>query len=263
MTSNPSRRQLGVALAVAFAVFLVQGCVGPAACGPHGGCGHSGPVIFENSCGDSCDGCSGERYVDEWLNHPPNRCDHCGEHNLVSDRAHQPLFHGHKSLWGYRCDPAPTGCNSPLCKHLDGRKGLCLPEGGCGEASCAGDGACDTGCEGCQHSGAISHSGPISYPGEEVVIGQPTSHYQPGMHLPSGSRPYTVMRGSEGGPVPAEFGGRSVMVPHASGHSTAPPEIVRTPAKVKAAEVPASKPIFRPRNAAAPRVGQASYQRSR
>ena len=265
MTSNQSRRQLGVALAVACSVFMAQGCVGPAARGPQGSCSHGGPLIFGHSCGDSCDGCSGERYIDEWVNHPPSRCDGCGEHNVVSDRAHQPLFHGHKSLWGYRCDPAPTHCDSPLCKHLDGRKDLCLTDGACDEATCAADGGCDSGCANCQHSESISHHGPISNSGPilqpgEIVVGQTTTHYQPGMHLPSSSRPQLVARGPQG--VIAENGGRSVMVPHSSGSSTASPEIIRTPAKVQTQAAPSSKPIFKPRSAAVPRVGQTGYQTS-
>lgn len=110
------------------------------------------------------------------------------------------------------------------------------------------------------HHGPISHSGPIVNPGE-IVVGRTTSHYQPGMHLPSGSRPQMVMQGPQG--VPADFGGQSVMVPHSANPSAASPEIIRTPAKVQTPEPSSSKPIFKPRSAAVPRVGQASYQTSR
>ena len=131
-------------LIVAAAMLLIGGgCCGPMACGPVG-CG--GPVILGgNACGDSCNGC-GERYFDEWINHPPSccdPCDSCGNHDGQSGHTFRPILSGFPSIWGYRCDPPPTGCDRVAC------------EPACGIESC--DGGCGSGCGSCGGDRTIHH----------------------------------------------------------------------------------------------------------
>ncbi len=128
-------------------VLLASGCCGPMACGPIGcnTCGSSGPLMALGSHGacSGCDGC-GERYVDEWINHPPScdPCDACGNHNGQSCDSCRPMFDGFKSLWGYRRDCGCTACGSATC------------DGGCETSDC-GSGGCDScgGCESCGGTG--------------------------------------------------------------------------------------------------------------
>lgn len=130
------------------ALGLATGCCGPMACGPVG-CGPcgSGPLMAAGSCGGGCRGCDGcgERYIDEWINHPPtcDPCDACGNHNGQSCTACRPMFEGIKSLWGYRRD---CGCESTGC--------------GCESAGCDSHG-CGGGCESCG-------DGHASMAGEEM-----------------------------------------------------------------------------------------------
>lgn len=121
-------------LTAALAALLAQGCVGPMGCGPMG-CG--GPLsLGSGACGDPCNGC-GERYIDEWVNHPPDCCDPCDDGgSFTTDHfgPSPPLFRGYRSLWGYRCSPPPAGCDRVAC----------LP----------------TGCEPTMHDPGFSISGP-------------------------------------------------------------------------------------------------------
>ncbi len=168
-----SRRQR-IASLVTVACFLLVGSVGcvgpcgPGACGPfgggllgmHQGCG--------SGCGDACDGCGSERYYDEWINHPPTAdpCDCCGNFNGQSCGSCRPVFGGFLSIWGYRCNPLPTGCPTAGCDNLGG----CGCEPTCGVMSCdpgCGSemaGSCGSGCSSC--GGGHSHSLP---PGEVML----------------------------------------------------------------------------------------------
>jgi hypothetical protein len=141
MVASQRCRSFSLLSAFAIGIFaLTTGCCGPMACGPMscGSCS-SGPVMAGScgGCSSGCDGC-GERYIDEWINHPPtcDPCDSCGNHNGQSCTSCRPMFDGFKSLWGYRRD---CGCGQSGCD-------------GCGTAS--HDGGCDSGCEsGCQSCG--------------------------------------------------------------------------------------------------------------
>lgn len=139
---------------------LGSGCMGPMACGPMG-CG--GPIVAGHGncgsgCGDSCNGC-GERYYDEWINHPPSctdPCDSCGYYQGQSCHACRPILSGFKSIWGYRCDPPPVGCASAGCDNLGCR-------GGC-EPICDIHQGCDSGCRTCgggHHGGGTLSPLPI------------------------------------------------------------------------------------------------------
>jgi hypothetical protein len=133
MPAKTDRRLHWLFVAPVILLLAASGCCGPMACGPVG-CG--GPVLFGGrTCGDGCSGC-GERYYDEWINHPPScsdPCDGCGNFNGQTCHACRPIFSGFPSLWGYRCDPPPTGCDRVQC--------------GCG-AETYGDG-CGAGCASC------------------------------------------------------------------------------------------------------------------
>lgn len=137
------------------------GCVGPMACGPGG---HCGPV----ACGTSCDGCGGcegcgELYVDPWINEPAeccDPCDRCGNYNGQSCGKCRSVFHGLKSLWGYRCD---AGCEPAVC--CDSSCGGCDSCGGCGP-SCPG-------CDSCSGGGLVQiHSEPT--PAKQIVKANPS-----------------------------------------------------------------------------------------
>ncbi|MGV3485631.1 MAG: hypothetical protein ACO1RT_14540, partial [Planctomycetaceae bacterium] len=99
---------------------------GPVGCGP---CGN-GPFLLGGGC-HGCDGC-GERYVDEWINHPPScdSCDSCGNHGGQTCGHCRPVLDGLASLWGYRRD---CGCEATTCGGSCG--------GGC-------SGGCDSGFDG-------------------------------------------------------------------------------------------------------------------
>lgn len=136
MPTTRCHRQTWFFSALAVSLLLGSGCCGPMACGPVGG---HGPIAFGGAaaCGDGCNGC-GERYVDEWVNHPPScndPCDGCGNFNGQTCHACRPVFRGFLSLWGYRCDPPPVGCDRVACQPS------------CGLESCGG--GCDAGCDSC------------------------------------------------------------------------------------------------------------------
>lgn len=162
-----------------------SGCVGPMACGPMG-C--NGPIVAArgscgSGCGDGCNGC-GEKYYDEWINHPPSctdPCDSCGNFQGQSCHSCRPIFSGFKSIWGYRCDPPPVGCPTAGCDNL-------RPHGhrdpGCGIESC------DSGCSSCGGHGFGGHSQdmimdsvPMSAPHEmhyeEPIQSQSSVSYAP------------------------------------------------------------------------------------
>ncbi len=138
MSNHRYFTQSSLLSALAICLLGATGCVGPMACGPHG-C--NGPIALggQPACGDGCNGC-GERYYDEWINHPPSAdpCDGCGNYNGQTCHACRPMFHGFLSIWGYRCEPLPTSCDRVAC----------LP-------SCRSGGGCDSGCTSC----ASGHSG--------------------------------------------------------------------------------------------------------
>jgi hypothetical protein len=151
-------------------VMLASGCCGPMACGPMG-CG--GPIAFGGrACGDGCNGC-GERYIDEWINHPPScsdPCDGCGNYNGQTCHACRPILSGFPSLWGYRCDPPPVGCDRVQC-----------------EPSC-GISSCDSGCSSCGGGGHIPGGyHPMPMEPEEIHYGGPVrlQPHQYETHAPS------------------------------------------------------------------------------
>lgn len=160
---------------LAVGLLCATGCVGPMACGP-AGC--NGPISLGGppACGDGCNGC-GERYYDEWINHPPRSndpCDGCGNFNGQTCHACRPIFQGFLSIWGYRCEPLPTGCDRVAC----------LPQ-------CHTSGGCDSGCSSC----ASGHSGerylPVPLETNGVEFGEPVrlhAHPEPN-HGPSIVRP--------------------------------------------------------------------------
>ena len=183
-TYTPNRSFTLLAVCVVILV-LGSGCVGPMACGPMG-C--NGPIVSSHghcgsSCGDSCNGC-GERYFDEWINHPPSctdPCDSCGNFQGQSCHSCRPIFSGFKSIWGYRCDPPPVGCPNAGCDNLGGlgRRGP-----SCGMESC------DSGCNSCgghgvggHHHGVMMDPVPMSEPHEvhydEPIHSQSSMSYQP------------------------------------------------------------------------------------
>lgn len=191
---NTSMLLLGTSLAI---LMSAAGCVGPMACGPmgcsgpivaaHGGCGHG--------CGDTCNGC-GERYYDEWINHPPScsdPCDSCGNYQGQSCHACRPILSGFKSIWGYRCDPPPVGCASAGCDNL-GCQGGCEPRCGCE--------SCDSSCGTCggqpvegEHydvpNGMMMESAPMHAPHE--------MHYETPIQSQSGvSQQPRIVRSSAG-----------------------------------------------------------------
>ena len=141
---------------------LTTGCCGPMACGPMacGGC-NSGPLMAGScgGCDSGCDGC-GERYFDEWINHPPtcDPCDSCGNHNGQSCTACRPMFNRFKSLWGYRRD---CGCGQASC-------------GGCDASGC--DSGCSSGCESCGggHMAASEHEMGHHYVDSSAAIPVPS-----------------------------------------------------------------------------------------
>jgi hypothetical protein len=184
-------------MAVVLVGLMTPGCVGPAAHGPMGCCGpqgtHGGGLIRFHTAGhhgaghhgaghhDSCDGC-GERYVDEWINHPPLCNDPCDHQSFASDHPSRPWLRGFPSLWGYRCDPPPTECDSPLCR-LGGRRPLCQPECGCGGATCGFETVPTShhGCNSCQSpTSTVPHlmppQGPYMQVPRSVPSGPVTSH---------------------------------------------------------------------------------------
>lgn len=182
---------LGAALVI---LTLGSGCVGPMACGPMG-C--SGPFVAAHGnggsgCGDSCNGC-GERYYDEWFNHPPSctdPCDSCGNYHGQSCHACRPILSGFKSIWGYRCDPPPVGCARAGCDNL-GCRGACEP--GCGVEGC------DSGCSTCGggHAGGHHHGvrmGPVPMNGPHEMHYEEPLHSQSSMSSMS-SQP-RIVRGS-------------------------------------------------------------------
>lgn len=141
---------------------LATGCCGP--CGPMTrggiGCDSRGMQASGATCGDcsgGCDSCSngcGETYIDEWINHPPtcDPCDSCGNHNGQTCNGCRPMFQGFRSIWGYRCDRGPAGCQR--CEES------CDVGCGCGDSSCDGgcsDGGCSDG--GCSSGGCTSCGG--------------------------------------------------------------------------------------------------------
>lgn len=150
-------------LIAAATMLLIGGCCGPRACGPVG-CG--GPVVFGgqacgSGCGDGCNGC-GERYFDEWINHPPSccdPCDSCGNHGGHTGHGFRPILSGFPSIWGYRCDPPPTGCDRVAC------------EPACGIESC--DGGCGSGCGSCGGGGTFHHQHPIMEVGPTPLSAKP------------------------------------------------------------------------------------------
>lgn len=228
MTAHGSYRQRGMLAAVALLTLVAQGCVGPAAHGPMGCCGHHGGGLIQFSGfghrhghHDSCDGC-GERYFDEWINHPPKCSDHCCQGAIVCDQPSRPLIHGFPSLWGYRCDPPPTECDSPLCNRW-ARKPLCQPECGCGGATCGFETVPhhDSGCTSCQSPStpAMIRRGPVHHaPSHGGTVHHGTVHHGvPGpvpMSSPSG--PTKVQRGH------SEHGSSVLQTPRSSGSGPAP-----------------------------------------
>lgn len=171
---------------------LGSGCVGPMACGPMG-CG--GPIVSAHGncgsgCGDRCNGC-GEKYYDEWINHPPSctdPCDSCGNYQGQSCHACRPILSGFKSIWGYRCDPPPVGCPTAGCDNL-GCRGGCEP--GCGVESC--DSNCST-CGGGHAVGRHPH-GMMMEPGQMSTPHE--MHYEEPIHSQSSmSHQPTIVRGS-------------------------------------------------------------------
>lgn len=152
-------RNLALATAVAMSC-LATGCVGPMACGP-AGCDARGPLAFNDcdGCG-ACDGC-GELYIDPWINHPADACDpcdRCGNYNGQSCGKCRSVFSGFRSLWGYRCEPGPSGCDV--------------------------GGGCDSigGCDGCGNCGGgqVWHSQGMPTPAPEVIIEEgPPESVQP------------------------------------------------------------------------------------
>jgi hypothetical protein len=171
-------------LVFTFCIFgLSTGCCGPMACGPMscGSCS-SGPVLAGScgGCSHGCDGC-GERYIDEWINHPPtcDPCDSCGNHNGQSCTACRPMFDGFKSLWGYRRD---CGCGQSSCDS-------------CG-TSC--DGGCDSGCESCGggHIASADYEGGHHYVDSSSAIPMP-HHPSPAPQIveaKSSVKPYQPQR---------------------------------------------------------------------
>src|SRR5690606_511003 len=94
MSTYRYHTQSSLFAALAACLLWSTGCVGPMACGPMGG---HGPVSLGGrpACGDGCHGC-GERYYDEWINHPPSctdPCDGCGNFNGQTCHACRPVFH--------------------------------------------------------------------------------------------------------------------------------------------------------------------------
>lgn len=154
------RQWMAVAvIATAFA----GGCCGPMACGPrcHDGIVAIGGAVASAShggCSSGCEGC-GERYIDEWINHPPDccePCDDCGNHDGQSCGACRGIFEGIPSLWGYRRD---CGCDQ-TCERawgpgggLGGVFGLGRPTTG---PSCGGEPSC-----GCDHCTNVDARFPI------------------------------------------------------------------------------------------------------
>lgn len=178
MISNVARRQLGIALAMAVSVFTAQGCTIHRPCGKHGDAHHGGHdhglFILGSSCGDSCNGC-GETYVDEWLNEPPGCQKCCGENAIVNDSEYQPHFRGFKSIWGYRCEPLPEGCDLPACRdggcfldhHRNGRK---FAHSSC--ASCQGHGGGAIRHGSVMHGGEVIHGDNVIHDGEVIYDGE-------------------------------------------------------------------------------------------
>jgi len=139
---------------------LATGCCGPMACGGMGrnSCGMQTLGSNCGGCGGGCDSCGeacGETYIDEWINHPPtcDPCDSCGNHNGQTCNGCRPMFQGFRSLWGYRCDRGPVGCQR--CESS------CETSCGCGDSGC--DGGCsscgggDGGCSSCGGGGHAAH----------------------------------------------------------------------------------------------------------
>ncbi len=134
---SPRKIRLGLAPGFGLLItsLLASGCVGPMACGPVGHAVGHGPLTLGHravggECDSGCNGC-GERYIDEWVNHPPSctdPCDSCGNYNGQSCHACRPFFRGFISLWGYRCDPPPVGCDRVACEPTCGISGC---DGGC------------------------------------------------------------------------------------------------------------------------------------
>jgi len=170
---NYRLNRLCMLLAASLAILtLGSGCVGPMACGPMG-C--SGPIVAAHGkcgsgCGDACNGC-GERYYDEWINHPPSctdPCDSCGNYHGQSCHACRPILSGFKSIWGYRCDPPPVGC----------------PRAGCDNLGCRG--GCDSQCGSCGggHHYSVPHEAmmdqmPVEVPYNEPIDSQSSLYSQP------------------------------------------------------------------------------------
>lgn len=143
--------------ALAICLLWSTGCVGPMACGP---VGCNGPLTLGGppACGDGCNGC-GERYYDEWINHPPSctdPCDSCGNYNGQSCHACRPLFRGFLSIWGYRCEPLPTGCDRVAC----------LPQ-------CQASSGCDSGCSSCGSGHSAGPYLPVPLDADSVEFGGP------------------------------------------------------------------------------------------
>jgi hypothetical protein len=203
---------------IVLVVLIGTGCVGPMACGPMGCQGpivaaHGGPAA---SCGNSCNGC-GERYYDEWINHPPScndPCDSCGNHRGQTCHACRPILSGFKSIWGYRCDPPPVGCSRAGCDNL-GCRGRCEP-------ACGLEG-CDSGCSTCG-----GHS--TGFSGGEFIAPEPIGHHhemqfeEPSQsHLRSGHT--TIVRGSPNVKPYQPRRNREIFQardPHSAGRPTSP-----------------------------------------
>jgi hypothetical protein len=172
-----------VLLAAAATLMIGSGCCGPRACGPVG-CG--GPIMLGGpSCGgcdNGCNGC-GERYYDEWINHPPSccdPCDSCGNHGGQSDLGCRPIMRGFASIWGYRCDAPPT-CDRGGC------------DSGCGSGSCGG--GCTSGCSSCG-GGEVLHQHPIMTAGPTPLSAKPrksphsqVAHVDPATPKPKPRKP--------------------------------------------------------------------------
>lgn len=187
MASAQPYRGSSYALAWVFGIaMLASGCCGPMACGPMG-CGslNNGPLMVGScggKCGSGCDGC-GETYIDEWINHPPScdNCDSCGNHAGDSCGSCRPIFHGFKSLWGYRRDGGcDSGCSTGSCGCETGAS--C--DGGCGGCdSCGGGGEHFAGGELRHHYVDSSHAIPIpqqpSYAAQIVEAKPAIKPYQP------------------------------------------------------------------------------------
>lgn len=165
MLQKPICRRSCLLLLPAVLLLAAGGCVGPMACGPFA-CGTAccdGPLSWgKTACGDPCNGC-GELYIDEWINHPPkccDPCDTCGNYTGQSCHACRPIMRGFPSLWGYRCEPPPAGCD-----RVEGRVG------------CGFEGGCDSGCASCS-GGAVMPYSPA--PGRMIPPSRPQPELLPG-----------------------------------------------------------------------------------